>query len=326
MEPTEHRRILPSGKFILITLLILLAGGAAIYAYNTYFKQYSDESDEMEIDIPDSDIEDDFDQDGLLNWEEFLWKTDPQIADTDGDGTNDGEEVATGRDPLVEGPNDRLEGSVSKSTNIEVSATDRLAQEFAIEYFTLKQTNESLDIDTQSKLLQKIAEKDYAAPIRAIYSINDISTSPVSTELSLRKYGNDLGRIIIEASVNKPEGNELDVFTQAARNQDSDILSNLEPFIAGYKTILSEALETPVPKEAATLHLNFINSIHYLIQSIEGMQQAGTDPLLAMISINEYSDSVDLLRQSLRSLTLYLSEKGVSYQQTEYGFALFSSI
>ncbi|MGJ8660553.1 MAG: hypothetical protein ACSHXL_00810, partial [Bacteroidota bacterium] len=45
---------------------------------------------------------DDFDNDGLTNKEEWDLKTDPTLADTDGDGVNDGIEVANGlQDPLV---------------------------------------------------------------------------------------------------------------------------------------------------------------------------------------------------------------------------------
>lgn len=42
----------------------------------------------------------DQDGDGLRDWEEAIFRTDPQKADTDGDGTIDGEEIKQGRDPL----------------------------------------------------------------------------------------------------------------------------------------------------------------------------------------------------------------------------------
>ncbi len=54
------------------------------------------------------DFKKDSDNDGLKDWEEALWKTDPQNPDSDGDGTPDGEEVAEGRNPAVPGPNDSL--------------------------------------------------------------------------------------------------------------------------------------------------------------------------------------------------------------------------
>lgn len=326
MEPTEHKRILPSGKFILITLLIIVAGGAGYYFYSTYFSGNESAEEEVPIKIPLSDTEDDFDQDGLENWEEFLWKTDPQIADTDGDGTNDGEEVAQGRDPRTPGPNDSLENTQNQSDPSSIEATSRLTQEFAIEYFGLKQSGAEINSETQAALIANILEDDYKQPTKAIYGINDLSIIDITTALTLKKYGNDLGQIIVEASTNKPEGSELDVFVEATQNNDETVLEELDVFIAGWQEILDKSVALPVPRGASKLHLNLVNSLYYIIENIKGLQLAFDDPLLAMISFNEYSDSVELLRQSLISLADYMTLQGVTYQQTEYGFAVFSSI
>ena len=53
-------------------------------------------------------LDKDTDGDGLKDWEELLWKTDPNKMDTDGDGTPDGEEINLGRNPLKAGPNDKI--------------------------------------------------------------------------------------------------------------------------------------------------------------------------------------------------------------------------
>jgi len=50
----------------------------------------------------------DSDNDGLSDWDEELYKTDPHNPDTDGDGTPDGEEIKLGRNPLVRAPGDKL--------------------------------------------------------------------------------------------------------------------------------------------------------------------------------------------------------------------------
>ncbi|MEK7541563.1 MAG: hypothetical protein AAB533_01815, partial [Patescibacteria group bacterium] len=42
----------------------------------------------------------DQDADGLKDWEEGIFRTDPQNPDTDADGTPDGEEIKQNRDPL----------------------------------------------------------------------------------------------------------------------------------------------------------------------------------------------------------------------------------
>src|SRR3989344_6434284 len=53
-------------------------------------------------------VDNDWDDDGLSNKEESYWDTDSDIPDTDEDGFLDGEEVASGHDPLIPGPDDLL--------------------------------------------------------------------------------------------------------------------------------------------------------------------------------------------------------------------------
>lgn len=48
----------------------------------------------------------DTDGDGLKDWEEVLWKTDPNNSDTNGNGIPDGEEVNLGKNPLTSLPFD----------------------------------------------------------------------------------------------------------------------------------------------------------------------------------------------------------------------------
>jgi hypothetical protein len=52
----------------------------------------------LSVEIDDSAL--DPDKDGLLNKEEYLKKTDPLSADSDGDGRSDAAEIKKGRDPI----------------------------------------------------------------------------------------------------------------------------------------------------------------------------------------------------------------------------------
>ena len=56
---------------------------------------------------PDNDADADPDDDGLLNFDEYLNGSDPSNGDTDGDGARDGTEVAQGSDPADASDNGR---------------------------------------------------------------------------------------------------------------------------------------------------------------------------------------------------------------------------
>jgi len=60
----------------------------------------------------------DTDHDGLTDRDEVYWRTDINNPDTDGDGFKDGEEVLTGHNPLVKGPDDFLDPTQNATKRI----------------------------------------------------------------------------------------------------------------------------------------------------------------------------------------------------------------
>jgi len=67
--------------------------------------------------LDDSDSQDDADGDGLTNFEEFYWNTNPHSNDTDGDGMPDKWEVYSGTNPLVDDTD--LDNDGDGLTNLE---------------------------------------------------------------------------------------------------------------------------------------------------------------------------------------------------------------
>ncbi len=102
---------LPSFKklpIIPVIVAIFLAIGLIVFV-NAYSKRgaFSTfnfwEGNEQIIESQNKDS----DNDGLKDWQEDLYKTDPNNQDTDGDGYIDGEEINSGHNPLVKAPGDK---------------------------------------------------------------------------------------------------------------------------------------------------------------------------------------------------------------------------
>jgi len=66
----------------------------------------------------------DSDQDGLTDQEEHMIGTDPEKADTDGDGYSDGKEVESGYNPLKPAPGDKIVPASQPSTPLSTDQTD----------------------------------------------------------------------------------------------------------------------------------------------------------------------------------------------------------
>src|SRR3990167_1633294 len=94
-----------------IKLFVGFLGLIALVSVFSFFNSFGNSSSTFLKPLTGSVLEavdQDADKDGLANREESYWNTDFQNPDTDGDGFLDGEEVASGHDPLIPGSDDFL--------------------------------------------------------------------------------------------------------------------------------------------------------------------------------------------------------------------------
>ena len=103
-------------QFLLITICFFLAG----FNYLTYAKADSKSTANGYV----CDKSNDSDCDGLTNAEEKLYGTNPNNADTDGDGYSDGVEVKSGYNPLKAAPGDKIDTGKGASAGQSTVATN----------------------------------------------------------------------------------------------------------------------------------------------------------------------------------------------------------
>src|SRR3989344_5973583 len=99
-----------ANKFKLFVGFLALIALFSVYSFLNSFSPSSSVTKTANI-LKNSmsfEVDSDADKDGLTNRDESYWNTDFQNPDSDGDGYLDGEEVASGHDPLIPGPNDFL--------------------------------------------------------------------------------------------------------------------------------------------------------------------------------------------------------------------------
>lgn len=276
----------------------------------------------------------DTDGDGLKDWEEELWGTNPNNEDTDGDGTNDGDEVNENRDPLKAGPDDVLDiSALTAKTNtgntsqesIELTTTDRFAQNFFTEYLSLK--GSGTEIDEYSKaLLVESAISDVLDTNNSLvqYTNSDLNLSESIDEVTVRNYGNTLGYIIFKNIVETES--EMDILNRSLSNEDPEEIKRLSSPIDGYKNMLKEALAMSVPEDAAREHLDFVESVNLVVQNIEDISVLYSDPIKAMAGIKEYEQNIALFKKALQNLGLYFVNKQVLFEDSEAGSVFFNTI
>jgi len=261
--------------------------------------------------------EKDTDGDGLKDWEENLWGTDPNNPDTDGDGIGDADEAEIKTRQTTK--NQELqysEGIVAKNGGI-LTETATLARNFFGSYFSLgggEGAKGQLDFIIGTSLSSSIEER-----VIESYSTNDLNTVP-SNIGAIRKYGNNLGRIIKENPIDEEPG---EILLFALRNKSQTDLDKILDISNIYKKASTEILKIEVPSDAKILHLALINIMGQIEKDLVKMANSFKDPVGGMVSTQDYALNTGKVNKVMRRIRTYVVEdNGVNYSPEENGYYL----
>jgi hypothetical protein len=279
----------------------------------------------------------DSDTDGLKDWEEALWKTDPKKADTDDDGTSDGDEAKANRDPLktntaVKGktPSDEIDPAIiadqkkQETDFLKLSMTDQLSRTLLSQYISVKgnqtlSTSDKQDIvDTATTIATQILG------VSAKYSISDIKTFNNINPVTLKNYGNKLA----DGAKNTlaPMKQELSILAKAITDDKGSSLKDLDKNIQLYEIIIQNYLNISAPIEIASLHLDIINNLNVIKDSVEKMKLLFSDTVQAITGISNYKTYGLKLQTDVKKLGEYFASKGVIFLPTDSGYKLFNVV
>src|SRR3989344_3735121 len=284
---------------IMSGLMALIAVFLVIFGFNYIKINLNDNPGNKAGDIS-LNLDEDWDKDGLNNKEESYWNTDPNNPDTDGDGYLDGEEVASGHDPLIPGPDDLLptdenltmkmsqltlaglvEGSLkSNSSNYEQSLND-LADVIADDAVT------SFQIDV-SKIELRIIGSD------------KFSQQNYIEELS-RTYEKLLETFIEQMLALEDNLNNIGAYGMA----HGGVVKSFAGSSSRYQEIYYELLKMGVPKNWESNHLGVVKIVGELSQASQTVVSGSNDPIKATVGLNK----IVQLWEILPEITEAYSEK-----------------
>ena len=264
----------------------------------------------------------DSDNDGLKDWEEALWKTDPHNPDTDGDGTPDGQEVKEGRNPVIPGPNDSLADHPLQPKNTgpsqsTLSETDQFARSVFSKYMTLKQGGVPMDSNNQAGLVQNILQNQNIDVNANIYSKKDFQLS-TDSELSIKQYSNEMAHILMTYSIGSKD--PAMIAQDSMQHSNPDEIKGLDPLIKSYSDILAYSLKVKVPPSATNVQIALLNSLSDMISTIKGMRMVYTDPLLALKGFGHYSNALPLFAQTLEDLKNFVVQQKIQFLPSDAGY------
>ena len=303
------RKIVP----VFIVCLIVLGGLFALLEYKNQAKTINNSGVVSVTDqrIIDSIANKDSDNDGLKDWEEALWQTDPSNPDSNGNGIKDGAEIAANRDQPA---------STTPKTTRQLTASDQFSRDLFTRYVTIKQTGsgDPADYNNYAGIVQSYIDQEAATMSAKIYGAGDFKIIEDEKPVDIRNYGNAIGALFIDYSAPKFE-NELIVLQRAIDNNNPSELDKLNANILAYQKGRATLLKMAVPSIFSPDHIALTNAISTIALGIESMKLSFSNPIKAAAGLQSYPDAADSFYPLLISIRDGLVASGVSFAQTESG-------
>lgn len=261
----------------------------------------------------------DSDVDGLPDWEEHLYGSDPLKFDSDGDGTPDGEEVKEGRNP---GKANTAKGDDSVTDMITLiqdphfatSSTDILG--IKKEFFAKFLANESAGIRqaTYKELLRSFDPKQVATN-NQIVDLNITSDNSVE---SLHEYGNAFG-VIIKKYTKRSHRTEQEIVEDAMRSSSTPILRELQLPAVDYKNFSADLKVLKTPSSMASYHLKIVNGYERMSKGLILMQQLYTNPVNGAGGYTAYTTGKADVTNGYAHILVLLVKENVKFSPDEPG-------
>ena len=267
--------------------------------------------------------DEDGDGDGLKNWEELLRNTDPANHETDGDGTDDGTEVQTRRDPTLPGPDDALPEPRASTTTGPTTQTGVFSRSIMSQYLDLVGQGVPITEDVTAQIYENAPRIEVGPPIDP-YSLDEVKSAGTTSELIVRRWGNEIQNIL-ERNAPKTE-NELMIILRSFDNQDPAELEQLLKIADAYDKDAEEMMELNlIPLGGEQIHLDIVNSFLFVAKDLRGLSMLYSDPVIAKQSLESYWVTSEILVASFKNLGEYLSTNTI-FTPDDSGYLLVNSL
>jgi len=238
----------------------------------------------------------DSDQDGVLDWEEFLWGLDPNKKDTNNDGVSDNQEL--------EAKKVALRGTLSVATSTATTTfTDSFSREFFVAFSALKQSG-NLTTSNIDQISKQSIEALTNTPIVTKYSKQDVilASSTIESKVTYKKDITKTGKGLAITKL----GRELELLNRAINKPRSDkLIVELTKIQQIYLTLAERTIKTHVPSAIQNTHLELANTYYKLGASLGGLTKIYDDPALSVVYFSEYQKSLENLSKVMTKIEKY---------------------
>ena len=223
----------------------------------------------------------DSDSDGLKNWEEELWNTNPNEPDTDKDGAPDGQEIKENRDPTLPWPNDKI--TPDQKLEVKNQSIENIGQELLKDILGKKLSQGELDPEPMA---QELTEKIMQIP-DIVRDLSDdklrITTSEKVGKEPGRQYLKQVARAVerrIPPMTKLPD--EATLLQRYVLDEDKNSLKVFAQWENEYRTIRKDLQEIAVPADWTDKHREMVQILWRLEETTRLLSQSDKQPAAIM--------------------------------------------
>lgn len=262
----------------------------------------------------------DADADGLKDWEEILFGTDPENPDTDGDGTGDAEEIRAKRDPVKPGPDDALSenSTIKPFQNEETTSTNKLVFDIVSGLSGQSTTTEfNINEVIDARLIETIKK---SPPLQDRYGAKDITTTPDSPD-SIRAYANGVGNVFKNEFTQFDKG-ELLVLREIAKSKNVAELKIFKEYEKAYRGAIDILITLPAPSSYAPFHLALLNNFNNLADINSVFAVFKENPVNSILYLNHYNRELERFAAFTKDIAAKFENDNIVFLEEEPGALL----
>jgi len=270
----------------------------------------------------------DSDNDGLLDWEEALYGTDPHILDSLHLGMTDGEAVSRGlivpkaiadikiATPPVGGPPD-ISAIIDNSlppAPAEGTITAAFSKNFLALYLAAKQAKNGADLsesdlkNISNEALESLSSIVVAAP--DFKSMNDLLVFGSGAD-SLKTFAIKAEAILLK-NTSTATTSEIIYLKNAVENNDATAIPHIASIAKAYRDSAVGLAALPIPQELATDILALINAMMRTSEIATDFARVNTDPFATMLALQQYPQTTLALGNAFINIGKIYATVGVS--------------
>ncbi|MDD4803748.1 MAG: thrombospondin type 3 repeat-containing protein [Candidatus Pacebacteria bacterium] len=323
------RKYLPSKNFLIALSIAIVIIIIAVIVSSIDFNSKKQDNSNLESVFLSTLTKNntDSDEDGLTDWLETLYGTNPNKKDTDDDGTTDGQEIKEQRDPAKantakegETPNDKIDPIIieqDKSMSDEyekLNPTEKLARNIISDIMASQPVSGTMDEETMNTIINKTLNEIPQKEFTGITKIEDLNFIKIDKNTISRDLGIYKNSYYKETEIlRKILGTDLLTMSNYMIKEEEINEEEFSKVIEKYQSVVNNLVKMPLPANTksagAYYHLMMINDIEKIIAIDKDIVKSKNDNLSVLSNLSLLNKTLTDLVSTLQVIDVTLDIK-----------------